>query len=61
MQLVGFIIKIYHDTRSPERQILPQGCAKIYIRKLKEIGNSLFVYSVIFMFSVYQTVFELKG
>jgi len=22
MQLVGFIMRIYHDTRSPERQIL---------------------------------------
>ena len=32
MHLVGFIIRIYHDTRSPERQI--QMCLKSIILKL---------------------------
>ena len=61
VHLVVFIIRIYNDTRSPEHQILPRGCAKIYIRKLKETGNSLVVYILIFIFCGYQTAFELKG
>ena len=37
MNLVGFIIRIYHDAQSPERQIL-QG---VKLRKAKWIGHIL--------------------
>ena len=40
MRLVGIIIRIYHDVRSPERQIL-QKTASYYRVESSELSNRL--------------------
>ena len=42
VHLVGFMIRIYHDARSPERQISDESCT--------ENQNTYFVFNTFFFF-----------
>ena len=40
MHLFGFIVRIYHDARSPERQITKTLVIKIYFVSCKSLSKS---------------------
>ena len=50
MHLVGFIIRIYHDARSPERQMQYLSLLLLLLLLL------LFIYLFIYLFAHYESV-----
>ena len=42
VHLVGFIIRIYHDARSPERQIMHSVCKLFSCTAVRYFGNSIY-------------------